>query len=168
MDQSERTEPADAHEGAAGFLCGGGRHLGAGCAGAAGGGDGDRGGRSESFEMGQGVFPGAACAADDADPGSGGVKNGRWEDEKIRRSEIFYRACQWDSFEPAGLGVCDLYRLEVVMATLRIYDMKVVCAWCGKELGTIKAIKPGRVSHGMCEGCKPELMKKFEDSKRVA
>jgi len=64
------------------------------------------------------------------------------------------------------LGACGVYRLEVVM--FRIYDMKVICAWCGKELGTIKAIKPGRVSHGMCEGCKARIRAAFPIKKRVA
>ena len=39
-----------------------------------------------------------------------------------------------------------------------IYDMRVECAWCGKYLNTIKCVRPGRVSHGICEDCKEQLL----------
>lgn len=35
-----------------------------------------------------------------------------------------------------------------------MYKMKVVCAWCGKELGYTMVLKPtDGVSHGMCKQC---------------
>jgi hypothetical protein len=31
--------------------------------------------------------------------------------------------------------------------------MKVICAWCGKDLGEKEPLNDQRTSHGMCEGC---------------
>jgi len=50
-----------------------------------------------------------------------------------------------------------------------LYDMKVICGWCDKELDTKKAVSPGRVSHGMCETRKENLLKEHEAfEKKVA
>jgi len=47
--------------------------------------------------------------------------------------------------------------------------MKVICGWCDKELDTKKAVSPGRVSHGMCETRKENLLKEHEAfEKKVA
>ncbi len=31
--------------------------------------------------------------------------------------------------------------------------MKIVCAWCGKDMGEKKPLKDKSVTHGMCEEC---------------
>ncbi len=41
---------------------------------------------------------------------------------------------------------------------------KVVCAWCGKDLGTKKGING--TSHGMCKECYDEEMEKMEKEKK--
>jgi len=42
--------------------------------------------------------------------------------------------------------------------------MKVVCAWCGKELGFKEG--NGGISHGICETCKEKVKKELEQIKR--
>ena len=49
---------------------------------------------------------------------------------------------------------------------------KIVCAWCGKELGTKKADGSGNhkhnISHSICEDCKAKVMGELEqDDKEV-
>ena len=39
-----------------------------------------------------------------------------------------------------------------------IYDMRVECAWCGKFLRMSKCHMPGKVSHGICEECKAQVL----------
>lgn len=39
-----------------------------------------------------------------------------------------------------------------------IYDMRVECAWCGKLLRMSKCVKPGQISHGICEECKERVL----------
>ena len=38
------------------------------------------------------------------------------------------------------------------------YDMKVVCAWCGEFIRMAKSVGPDRVSHGICEKCKEQVI----------
>jgi uncharacterized Zn finger protein (UPF0148 family) len=64
---------------------------------------------------------------------------------------------------PAVLGFYGLCDLEVVM--FRLYDMKVICAWCEKYLDTRKAISPGKTSHGICPECDKRIRKEWEESK---
>lgn len=35
--------------------------------------------------------------------------------------------------------------------------MKVICAWCGKKLGTDKRQPRNMVSHGICKPCSEKL-----------
>jgi hypothetical protein len=44
----------------------------------------------------------------------------------------------------------------------RLYDMKVICAWCGKYLHTVKAISPGKISHGICKECDEKIREESE------
>lgn len=38
---------------------------------------------------------------------------------------------------------------------------KVVCAWCGKEMGEIEGIEGGETSHGICPECMREQLENF-------
>lgn len=40
---------------------------------------------------------------------------------------------------------------------IRILFARLVCAWCGKILGTVPGDKD---SHGICQDCKKDLLKK--------
>jgi len=34
--------------------------------------------------------------------------------------------------------------------------MRIICAWCGKDMGEQPPYDDKRVSHGICESCKAE------------
>ena len=36
--------------------------------------------------------------------------------------------------------------------------MKVICSWCGKDLGEKEPFVDNRVSHGICEDCRKKIM----------
>jgi len=38
------------------------------------------------------------------------------------------------------------------------YPMEVVCAWCKKHMSWATCHEPGKISHGICESCKIEVM----------
>jgi len=46
------------------------------------------------------------------------------------------------------------------------YPLKVVCAWCGKEIGHKEGgTEPGGVSHGICKECSEKYSKGSEGNK---
>jgi len=40
--------------------------------------------------------------------------------------------------------------------------MKIVCAWCKKELGEKEPLDDPRISHGICEECKQKMQQELK------
>ena len=40
--------------------------------------------------------------------------------------------------------------------------MKVICAWCKKDLGEKEPLSDTKISHGICDDCKEEIKKENE------
>jgi hypothetical protein len=49
-----------------------------------------------------------------------------------------------------------------------VYQLEIVCAWCGKYLGTKSAeteVEPRlKVSHGICGPCKTQLLAEADEA----
>lgn len=43
-----------------------------------------------------------------------------------------------------------------------IYPMEVRCAWCKCHMHWKSCCLPGKVSHGICESCKKDVMKEIK------
>jgi hypothetical protein len=40
--------------------------------------------------------------------------------------------------------------------------MKIICAWCGEDLGEKDPLDDKRISHGICPECKTDLLGEVE------
>jgi len=43
--------------------------------------------------------------------------------------------------------------------------IRVVCAWCGRELGRVRVAGPGMTSHGICPACERAMLKELEEAR---
>ena len=58
---------------------------------------------------------------------------------------------------------CQPPKLEVGIRTwVRRQEMKIVCAWCGKEMGEKNGKGVGGVSHSICQECLAKLIARVE------
>jgi len=44
--------------------------------------------------------------------------------------------------------------------------MKVICAWCNKDMGTKPPLDSNHISHGICDECKERELKEYKEGKK--